>query len=98
MSNYLLFRGNFTKSKLIENELIANGIFPIVIDRKQSAILSGFGVNPIPYSEILSLFQLLRYEPQSWELEMIELFDEVAMEEYSKEMKKEQKKSSKSKQ
>jgi len=66
------------------------------LNRKRQS--SGFGVNPIPYSEILSLFQLLRYEPQSWELEMIELFDEVAMEEYSKEMKKEQKKSSKSKQ
>ncbi|MGB0633256.1 MAG: hypothetical protein ACPGKX_01625 [Flavobacteriaceae bacterium] len=52
MSNYLLFRGNFTKSKLIENELIANGIFPIVIDRKQSAILSGFGVNPNDLVEI----------------------------------------------
>jgi len=52
MSKHLLYKGNFTKSKQIENELISNGIYPIVIDRKNSAILSGFGVNPNELVEI----------------------------------------------
>lgn len=62
------------------------------LNRKRQS--SGFGVNPITYSEILSFFQLIGYSPQPWEIDMIELFDDAAMEEYSKEMKKEQKKSS----
>lgn len=63
------------------------------INRKRQS--SGFGVNPIPYYEIQAFFSLIEYQPQSWELEMLELFDEIAMEEYAKEMKKEQKKNNK---
>jgi hypothetical protein len=30
----------------VESELVSNGINPIIINKKQSAILSGFGYNP----------------------------------------------------
>mgnify|MGYP000057050311 FL=1 len=42
----LLFKGSFILSKRLEIELIANKINPIIINKKQSAILSGFGYNP----------------------------------------------------
>jgi len=42
----LLFKGSFIESKRLEIELIANKINPIIINKKQSAILSGFGYNP----------------------------------------------------
>ena len=42
----LLFKGSFIESKRLEIELIANKINPIIINKKHSAILSGFGYNP----------------------------------------------------
>ncbi|MDA9257546.1 DUF2007 domain-containing protein [Flavobacteriaceae bacterium] len=42
----LLFKGSFIESKRLEIELIANKINPIIINKKQSAVLSGFGYNP----------------------------------------------------
>ena len=42
----LLFKGSFIESKRLEIELIANKINPIIINKKQSAILSGFSYNP----------------------------------------------------
>lgn len=53
---------------------------------------TGFGVNPIAYSEMLSFFELINYQPQEWELDMIERFDSIAMQEYDKEATKERKK------
>ena len=45
-SQELIFKGSFVEVKRVESELISNGINPIVINKKQSAILSGFGYNP----------------------------------------------------
>ena len=45
-SQELVFKGSFVEVKRVESELISNGINPIIINRKQSAILSGFGYNP----------------------------------------------------
>ena len=42
----LIFKGSFVEVKRVESELISNGINPIIINKKQSAILSGFGYNP----------------------------------------------------
>lgn len=53
---------------------------------------SGFGVNPISYQEIESFFRLQAYFPHSWEVDIIHLFDDVAMQHYANEAKKEQKK------
>lgn len=53
---------------------------------------SGFGVNPISYSEIEAFFRLQDYFPHSWEVDIIHLFDDVALQYYADESKKEQKK------
>ena len=42
----LIFKGSFVEVKRVESELVSNGINPIIINKKQSAILSGFGYNP----------------------------------------------------
>ena len=41
-----LFKGSFIETKRLELELISNNINPIIINNKQSALLSGFGYNP----------------------------------------------------
>jgi hypothetical protein len=46
ISQELIFKGSFVEVKRVEYELISNGINPIVINKKESAILSGFGYNP----------------------------------------------------
>lgn len=58
---------------------------------------SGFGINPIQYSEIESLFRLVQYQPHEWEVETIQLFDDVAIDYYAKEVEKENKKNKKKK-
>jgi hypothetical protein len=45
-SQELVFKGSFVEVKRVESELISNGINPIIINKKQSAMLSGFGYNP----------------------------------------------------
>ena len=45
-SQELIFKGSFVEVKRVESELISNGINPIIFNKKQSAILSGFGYNP----------------------------------------------------
>jgi len=42
----LLYKGSFVESKRLELELISNNIHPIIVNKKQSAIFSGFGYNP----------------------------------------------------
>lgn len=45
ISQELIFKGSFVEVNRVESELISNGINPIIINKKQSAILSGFGYN-----------------------------------------------------
>ena len=42
----LLYKGSFVESKRLELELISNNVHPIIVNKKQSAIFSGFGYNP----------------------------------------------------
>lgn len=42
----LLYKGSFVESKRLELELISYNIHPIIVNKKQSAIFSGFGYNP----------------------------------------------------
>ena len=42
----LVYEGSFVEIKRIETELKYNGINPIIINKKESALLSGFGFNP----------------------------------------------------
>jgi len=42
----LIFEGSFVEIKRIETELKYNGINPIIVNKGESALLSGFGFNP----------------------------------------------------
>lgn len=50
------------------------------------------GVSAISYSEMLAFFELIGVVPESYEIEVIEAFDRVALKHYSKQQEKEQKK------
>lgn len=52
---------------------------------------NGFGINPLTYSEILSFFHLQEYYPCSWELSMIEEWDDVVMEVYQEQQERKKK-------
>jgi hypothetical protein len=50
---------------------------------------NGFGANPITYTEMKSYFDLIQVEPEEWEVELIKLFDNIALDEYEKASKAE---------
>lgn len=52
---------------------------------------NGFGVNPLSYTEIKAFFDLHQIYPAQYELELIEQFDNVAMEIYAKNQEKQRK-------
>lgn len=56
------------------------------LNRKRTS--SGFGVNPIPFSEIESFFKLNQIEYSPDEVQLIEMLDNVAMEHFQKEAEK----------
>lgn len=49
------------------------------------------GISYIPFSEIKAFFDLLGIDPEPYELELIEIFDRVAVNHYSKQQEKQQK-------
>ena len=51
---------------------------------------AGMGISAIPYSEYLSFFQLIGVEPHPFEIEILEVFDSIAMKHYAKQQEKEQ--------
>lgn len=57
---------------------------------------SGMGVSAIPYSEMLAFFSLNGLTPDPYEIEAIELFDKIALKEFSEQSEKEQKRNQKS--
>lgn len=54
---------------------------------------SGMGISAIPYSEMRSFFELMGIVPEPYEIEVIEMFDSVAIKHYQKQQEKEQAKS-----
>lgn len=56
---------------------------------------NGMGINPISYLELKAFFYLIDYKPSDWEIEAIELLDNLVLDEYSKQMQKENKKNNK---
>lgn len=70
------------------------------IELHNSRTSSGFGLNPIQYSEIKAYFELKGITPDEWEVQLIKRLDSIAMNHYAEEAKKEeqtQKSKSKSK-
>lgn len=53
---------------------------------------SGMGVSAIPYSEMLAFFELIGVVPESYEIDVIEAFDRIAMKYFSEQHEKDQKK------
>ncbi len=51
----------------------------------------GFGFSPISYSEIYSFFKLIKIEPDQSDIDVIRLFDSVAIDANNKKQQKEQK-------
>ena len=51
---------------------------------------SGMGISAIPYSEMLAFFELMGIVPEPYEIEVIEMFDSVAIKHYQKQQEKEQ--------
>ena len=58
----------------------------------QKRTSNGFGLNPISYSEMKSFFDLNQIIPDSVEIEVISLLDNLALEHYAKEQEKNSKK------
>ena len=53
----------------------------------------GMGISAIPYSEMLAFFELMGIVPEIYEIEILEMFDNIAMKYYHKQSEKEQAKS-----
>ena len=53
---------------------------------------AGFGISPITYSEIQAYFSLLQIQSEPWEVEVIKIFDRVALEVAAEQQAKEDKK------
>lgn len=53
---------------------------------------NGFGVNPIPYSEIESYCRLMNDELEDWEIRLIKEMDNIALAQYAKESERQSKK------
>lgn len=49
------------------------------------------GVSAIPYSEMLAFFDLIGVTPDSSEIEVLEMFDRIAIKAFSEQQEKEQK-------
>ena len=49
------------------------------------------GISAIPYSEMLAFFELIGVTPDSSEIEVLEMFDRIAIKAFSEQQEKEQK-------
>ena len=58
---------------------------------------SGMGVCSIPFSEMQAFFSMLGISPEPYEVEIIEMFDSIAMRIISEQLNKEQQKQQKKK-
>ena len=48
------------------------------------------GVSAIPYSEYVAFFKLLGVTPDPYEIEILEVFDGIALKHYAEQQKKDQ--------
>lgn len=58
----------------------------------QKRTSNGFGVNPLSYTEVKNFFELLQITTDPFEVEVLMLLDNVAMEHFQKESEKNNKK------
>lgn len=58
------------------------------IDLHNARTSTGFGVNPITYSDLHSYFQLSCIQPEVWEIKLIRAMDSVVLEQVAKDTAK----------
>lgn len=58
------------------------------IDLHSARSSSGFGINPISYSDIYSYFNLIGMYPDEWELDLIKIMDRKVLSIQAKEAEK----------
>jgi len=51
----------------------------------------GFSPNPLSYTDIYHYFQLMSMFPDEWELDLLRIFDKIALDTYAKRIKKDTK-------
>jgi len=51
---------------------------------------SGFGASPLLYSEIQAYFALQSIEPESWEVDVIKMFDQISLNIFREQQEKKQ--------
>lgn len=78
------------------NELFVDA-WKFFLDLHNSRTSNGFGLNAISYTEISNYFNLIQITPQSWEIELIKLFDNTALQVIHSNQEKKQAQQSKKK-
>lgn len=63
------------------------------LDLHNARTSTGYSINPITYSDILAYSVLMKLDLEEWEIELIKALDNVAMNAYAEEAKKEHQKS-----
>jgi hypothetical protein len=67
-------------------------IWKYFIDLQNKRGSSGFGVNPISWTDMLSYFSLIQYQPYEYEIELINRLDSIALKAYAEQQERESKK------
>lgn len=68
-------------------------VWKYFIDLHNNRTSSGFGINPIQFSDMKAYFDLMMIHPEEWEIDVIRILDNIALNQYSEEAKKNQAKS-----
>ena len=63
------------------------------LDMHNARTSTGYSINPITYSDIFAYSVLMKLDLEEWEIELIKALDNVAMNAYAEEAKKEHQKS-----
>lgn len=45
---------------------------------------NGFGADPITFTEMRSYFELMQYDPEEWEIQLLRKFDNLALDTFAK--------------
>ena len=70
------------------------GIWGWFLELNESRTSTGFGFNPISYSDIDAFFRLRQITPEQWEIDLIKRLDREVLAVYAEKSKQEAKKKS----
>jgi hypothetical protein len=62
------------------------------LELNESRSSSGFGMNPVSYSDVDAFFRLKQITPEVWEIDLIKRFDREVLSVYTKKQKADSKK------